>query len=286
VMTQTRTNARRMVERLSQRWRSDPTVLIIGAQRAGTSYVWEALQRHDEVGMSKQKEVHYFTLRFDRGYQWYKSNFPVRSPDRTHAGEATPYYLFHPLAAKRAAQTLPWAKVIVLLRDPVDRAFSHYRHNIRLGIETLSPVAAFAAEGDRLRGEEERIQADPMYCSYNYQHFSYFRRGLYAEQLDRWYNGFPTESIWVGESEMLFARPDETIGSICDFLGISRRVEIPVGSRNDTAPLDIPAALAETLRAQYTEANARLRSLIGKKFLWLDESQSCVASESEVKPCH
>ena len=92
-------------------------------------------------------------------------------------GEATPYYLFHPHAAGRLAELIPHAKLIVLLRDPVTRALSHYQHNLAMRCESLSFEEAIQAEPERLAGELEKMMNDPAYYSYNHQQYSYLARG-------------------------------------------------------------------------------------------------------------
>jgi hypothetical protein len=100
-------------------------------------------------------------------------------------GEATPSYAYYPHALRRIAETVPEAKLILLLRDPVERAFSHYKHAKRLGKEELSFEEAISAEGERLRGEEEKLLEDDTYNSFPYMYQSYLRRGHYAEQVER-----------------------------------------------------------------------------------------------------
>src|SRR4051794_20653441 len=152
-----------------------PTFLIIGGQRCGSTSLFSYLARHPAVGRSRGKEVHFFTLEYERGLAWYRSHFPTRltvASTRRRlgvdmiAGEATPYYLFHPLAPYRVQAVLPEARLIAVLRDPVDRAYSHYQHEVALGVETLGFAEAVEAESDRLDGEEDRIEQDPRYVSF------------------------------------------------------------------------------------------------------------------------
>ncbi|MEJ2557594.1 MAG: sulfotransferase domain-containing protein, partial [Anaerolineae bacterium] len=117
-----------------------PDFLIIGAQKCGTDSLFRYLGGHPCIKLASSKEAHYFDLKFDKGINWYRSHFPLipykysvkrlRKQDLI-TGEATPYYLFHPHAPGRAAAIVPHVKLIVLLRNPADRAYSHYNHEVK-----------------------------------------------------------------------------------------------------------------------------------------------------------
>jgi hypothetical protein len=132
------------------------------------------------------------------------------------SGEASPYYLFHPHVPGRVAEHLPGVKLIALLRDPVQRAYSHYQHEVAGGFETLSFEEAIEAEPARLAGETERLLAEPLYNSFAHQHHSYVARGHYAEQLDRWRPLFGDGQLLMLSSERFFADPGRTFGRVLD----------------------------------------------------------------------
>ena len=134
-----------------------PDFLGIGTQKGGTTYLHRLLQQHSQVFLAHPKEVHYFSLHQNRGLDWYADHFAEASIEQ-HCGEVTPYYLFHSLAAERIQAAIPSVKLIVLLRDPVERALSQYFHSRRLGLETLELEAAFAAESERLADADETLQ--------------------------------------------------------------------------------------------------------------------------------
>lgn len=137
-----------------------PDFLIIGAQRCGTISFYRLLCQHPLVEGAARKEVHYFDLHFQKGEEWYRSFFPEAEREDRVTGESSPYYIFHPLSAERAARLVPGARLIVLLRNPVDRAYSHYQHGLRRGYETLPTFEqALEAEPGRLAGEREKILA-------------------------------------------------------------------------------------------------------------------------------
>lgn len=199
-----------------------PDFIIIGAQKAGTTSLFGYLSEHPNIAPALAKEVHYFDYNYGRGEGWYRAHFPTvwsrwRGEFRL-TGEASPYYLFYPHAAWRAHQLAPRAKLLVLLRNPVERAYSHYHHQVRFGVEPLTFEQAIEQEPARLVGEYEEILADPEYYSFNYQNYSYLARGMYANQLSQWFKYFPREQFLILPSEPFYANPGETFARVLDFL--------------------------------------------------------------------
>ena len=126
-------------------------MILLGAQRAGTTSIHSHLGKHPGVYLSKTKEIHYFDNYQEQGLGWYRSHFPTRGwvEGRSRElgyekviGEGTPYYLFHPEVPSRIHEAIPSARLVVLLRNPVDRALSHFRHERRNGSENLMLVSA------------------------------------------------------------------------------------------------------------------------------------------------
>jgi hypothetical protein len=163
-----------------------PRFIIIGAQRCGTTSLYSYLIGHPYVASALQKEIHFFDLNFKKGVSWYRTQFPQLGEQGFITGEGSPYYIFHPHVPKRIFDTVPRAKLILLLRNPVDRAYSHYHHEVKLGVEPLSFEDAIDREEERLHGQGEKIIADESYYSFNHQHYSYLCRGVYAYQLTVW----------------------------------------------------------------------------------------------------
>ncbi|MDQ3973499.1 MAG: sulfotransferase, partial [Actinomycetota bacterium] len=201
---------------------------------------------------------------------WYRTHFPLRAGRHGRVTfEATPHYLFHPLAPARAARLLPDARFVVLLRDPVERAISHYELQTRTGVERLDFAAAIAAEPARLAGEVERLRADPAYPAAALHHYSYLARGRYAEQLAAWLRHFPPERLHVVRSEDLFAEPAATYRGILSFLGLSEWLPARFPNYSDTpAPRPDRRAERALLAGVFSDANARLAELVGRDFGW------------------
>jgi len=200
-----------------------PRLIIPGAMKAGTTSLFEYLRGHPGLAASFEKEIHFFDMHYDRGPGWYAGQFPG---PRAGAGsgplpfESSPYYLFEPRVPARIRDLVPDVKLVVLLRDPVARAFSHYHNNRRLGREPLSFEDAIQAEDERLAGEEERLLADPRAVSLVHKRYSYLRRGRYAEQLVRWRACFPAEQILVVDAGRLFTDPRSVVAEVLEFLAV------------------------------------------------------------------
>ena len=248
--------------------RALPSFLIIGTQKGGTTSLHAYLAQHPDVGEPVIKEIQYFSLNYPRGEGWYRTHFPVAGRGRV-TFEATPYYLFHPGVPRRAAETIPDAKLISLLRDPVGRAHSHHNHQVDMGFEPLDFETAIAREPERLAGEEERMAADPRYRSFAHQHFSYVSRGRYAEQLERWYAHFPAEQILVMPSEDLFADPAATLHRVQDWLGLSRHTPETLSARGARRYSSMETALRDELRGHFAADSARLEGLTGVRLPWV-----------------
>jgi hypothetical protein len=210
-----------------------PSFLIVGAQRGGTTTLHRALMQHPAILLPARfhKEVHFFDKNYHKGTSWYRSRFPLqiratRLSERLGvpiaAGESTPYYMFHPDVPRRIATLLPDIKIIVLLRDPVERAYSQHAHEVANGFEIEPFERAIDLERERLAGEAEKLVSDPVYISFAHQHYSYLARGEYATQLAELSRRFQRENLLVLESQALFAEPQITYYRVTDFLGLPR----------------------------------------------------------------
>jgi hypothetical protein len=225
-----------------------PEFLIIGGQRCGTTSLYRYLAGHPSVRAATGKELQFLSLHHGRGLRWYRAHFPVR-PAGVLSFEASPYYLFDPAAPARAAALLPDTRFIALLRDPVERAYSHYLHSRAYGVEPLSFADALDAEPARLAtgGHTARRQ------------FSYVARGRYAGQLSRWFAAVGRDRVLVIRTEHL----NDRYGEILDFLGLHR---VPAPDRRHTRRRDdapgLPPDLRERLTAEFAADRARLADLL------------------------
>jgi sulfotransferase family protein len=254
--------------------RMPPDFLLIGAQRSGTTSLYRYLAEHPCVAPALvSKGVHYFSTGYGHGRSWYRGHFPTvayrglhRALRRTPlvTGEASPYYLFHPLAPERVALELPDVKLIALLRDPVSRAYSQFQHEREGGFEPLGTFEeAVDAEPERLAGEEERIVSDPTYQSFAHQHFTYLSRGRYVEQLRRWWTRVPRERLLVLRAEDMFGDLEGTYARVLEFLGLPGRGVQRQTAYNATRSEPMAPATKERLRAIFASSTDELARELG-----------------------
>ena len=268
-----------------------PSFLIIGAQRAGTTSLFHYLLQHPDVVGPRGgdeavwwvKETHFFDEKYSKGPDWYRSFFPLQATRERRrkrgedllAGEATPYYMFHPAVPARVAATIPDVRLIALLRDPVERAYSHYQMMVRTGREKLPFEEAIAAEPERLAGVEEALLLDVEQRlpsghrkHHHHRHRAYVGRGLYADQLERWFEYFPREQLLAVQTEELLARPEETYAEVLDFLGLRewKLEDFEIRNKKPYTPIepDVRARLEEV----FAEPNERLERLLARTFDW------------------
>jgi hypothetical protein len=251
-----------------------PDFIIIGAARSGTTHLLGQLNAHPNV-LAGPRETHFFdSHRYTYGLAWYRLRFPaVRERRRAQAvgldpvltGESSPSYLSHPVAPSRVARGVPAAKLLVLLRDPAERAASHWAWCLRQCGETRTFREAVEAEiGPRGDGAGLRIPPrkrvnDPLVV----------RRGVYRPQLERWLTHFPRDRLMVIQSERWFLDPPGVMAEVCDYLDLPRQERLPRVMRNRNKPHDPfdPEVLAR-LREFYRPYNDDLADYLGMAFDW------------------
>jgi hypothetical protein len=270
--------AARTAGRLTSTARMTPGFLIIGGQRCGTTSMYRTLRTHPGVlPPVLHKGVHYFDTSYPRGMDWYRAHFPLeataarieqRTGTRPLTFESSPYYMFHPLAAERIARDLPGVKVVVLLRDPVERAYSAHAHELARGFETEDFETALALEEERLAGEAERIVADPGYNSPSHQHHGYLQRGRYAEHLERLESVFGRDRVHVVDSHRFFTEPEPVYDGVLQFLGLPH-TGYPAFERHNARPRSpMEPALRARLEAHFAPHDDRLGAWLGRPVSW------------------
>jgi len=190
-----------------------PNFLIVGAQKAGTTSLYYYLKEHPEICMSRKKEVHFFSVEenFNKGNSWYEKQFK-HCAEKKAVGEASPLYLYLPYVPQRIYDYNPNMKLIFVLRNPVERAWSHYWHMRRMGRENRVFEQA-------LQEEERRIQKN-FSCGRRY---SYKDRGKYIEQINRFLKYFPREQMFFIISKELKNEPEKVLKDLYHFLGIEEK---------------------------------------------------------------
>lgn len=258
-----------------------PDFLVIGTKRGGTTSLWRYLLEHPLVPRLfpawNTKTSHYFEDTFARGEAWYRSHFPTerhrRALERRHGGptrvgEAAPLYMFHPLAPARVAELIPAVRLIVLLRDPVERAYSHWKERRTEGVEPLGFAEALAAEEERTAGERAKLIADPTYVSNAYDWYSYRARGRYLEHLEPWLVRFDREQLLILPSETLYREPAGTYARVLDFLGLPAHRLDRYEVFNDRRSSAMDDAVRDELTRYYVPHNRALAARLGMSFDW------------------
>jgi Sulfotransferase domain len=186
--------------------------ILAGAQKSGTTALHYFLSRHPDITMGKKQEIHFFDndalFVSEPDYELLHKHYPPLAPSSI-AGDCTPSYLYHEPAAERIWNYNPKIKLLVLLRNPVDRAFAHWNMQRYRGRE---PLDFF----DAVREEQMRITGAP---ATEARRFAYVARGFYGQQLERFFKFFPREQVKVVKFEDFKGNQRETLASILSFLG-------------------------------------------------------------------
>jgi hypothetical protein len=270
---------------------SRPAFLIIGAQKGGTVALRKYLARHQNIVPAKQKEIGYFDqdISYRRGNRWYHSHFPLphRLGRRGVTFEATPEYLYYPKAAQRIFSYDPALRLIVLLREPIERAFSAWNMFRTLRYEQPDYLRAILPECDPVLRESisqmlsgdsfpefdqaVRDEIDGTLSGSAALEPSFVRRGLYHEQLLRYLKCFSREQILVLDSARLKRELGNVLPEVIQFLGLPEYAALPVD-----LPLfhvgqyeqQIAASTRGFLREFYQPHNDQLYELLGRDFGW------------------
>jgi hypothetical protein len=244
-----------------------PDFLVIGGKKCGTTFFYHLLSQHPYIEPAASKELHYFSALYEQeDTEWYRHCFPaprIKDGRRTITGEATPYMPYSP-APKNVARIAPRARLIALLRNPVDRTYSDYQMMARRGQESRSFEEAIGLGGATGAEKEVRpLDEDSKYLS----------RSVYVDHLMRWSEYFPREQMLVLKSEDFFERPQEILELTFDFLGLPgwefEALEIVPKRRNAGDYARGMDPLIERRLEEYFEPhNKRLYEFLGVDYGW------------------
>ena len=258
-------------------WKSRalPDFIIIGTQKAGTTSLYAYLCQHPQILSPASKETHFFDGdilpgedKFEKGEPWYRSHFPRKSTlgiDKK-TFEATPFYLFNPLVPKRIFDLIPKVKLIVLLRNPTERAISHFFLEQRKKRESLPILEAMMAEDSRL----ESIIKKKEYRDKAFRYYTYKSRGLYKEQIERYFDYFSRKQILIIDSEKLSTDTNNTLKKVFEFLDVNTKISINNLAKHNVAQnkTQVEPEVYEYLNNYFRPRNEELYKLIGKDFGW------------------
>ena len=243
-----------------------PDFLVAGAMKAGTTTLYAMLDQHPAVYVSTPKELHFFDRHFKRGPEWYAEQF-TPGPEHAIVGEATPMYMADPLYRERMHSTLPDARILIILREPASRAYSHYWMMRAKGIEDLETFEAGLAAEDGRWETCETLREKWWYA--------YHRRGHYSEQIRAVEKDYGRDRMHVMLFEDLIAAPQEQMRQVFDFLGVDSAVADSVelvhkksSKRALKSQKGYPPMAEETrrsLREYYAPHNADLEAWLGRE---------------------
>jgi hypothetical protein len=246
-----------------------PNFIIVGVDKGGTTSLFYQLAEHPQIVPPVRfpqweggKEIHYFSYYYSRGLGWYRANFPELSPGQI-TGEASGTYLSSPAAPERIHAVLPRVKLIALLRNPIERAFSHFKHWVREGKDDLR---TFDGVIDRELAGTIGDRWDPL-------EWAYLGKGVYVQHLKRWHRYFDREQLMIIKSEDLFSRPQAVLEEVTDFLEIERYRPANADRVYNEAPdaqsgWQIDPKLRARLAEYFQPYNRDLYEYLGRDFAW------------------
>ena len=249
--------------------RPGPDFLLIGAMKAGTTSLFDYICQHPRILPPEQKELHYYDRTIYDGdtLDDYLRRFPSKAEDQL-SGEATPYYLRHPHCPAWIKRDFPDVRLMAILRNPTDRAYSHYNQRFTKGKEHRDFQQIIAEEDDAVRAEWQAVCDDPELAPRVSKQNSYLSRSRYAEQLEAWFECFPREQMLVLFSEELSAQPEQEMKRVFDHLGIDS-VSVDTAQRRNVRKYDpMPAETRALLDSYFAQDRARLADMLGITLPW------------------
>lgn len=246
-----------------------PNFLLIGSMKSGSTTLHHYINNHPNVIHPSIKEVHYFDYYFGSNL-WYRSNFPkknemIKNGVSCLTCDSTPQYLFHPLAPKRIFNLLPKIKILCVLRNPIDRAFSHYNHNVRNGNETYSFEDAIFKRNEKLEQEHQNLISNNDCDIVFYERYNYLNLGKYADQLSEWFKFFPKDQFFICKTEDLSS---DMLMKAYEFLNLPNFDPGKINSLNTGKYGIMKSSTREKLIKFYEPENSKLSTLLNIPINW------------------
>ena len=247
---------------------AEPSFIIIGPMKTATSALYEYINKHPQVLPCIEKEVHFFSNnnKYPHGKDWYIAHFPlIPEGEQFITGEASPGYIVNNVQ-QRVFEMFPQIKPIALIRDPVDRAFSHYQHNVKHGFERRSFEDAISSELEVLKSVENPAEAAKKWKWG--VHPGYLLIGFYYYFLKQWLDIFPREQFLIINNQDLLVDPSATMKQVFKFLGLPEHLEAnyPKYYAGSYAPIE--EEMRQTLSNVFRPHNLKLEEYLNLDLKW------------------
>jgi len=279
---------------LTGKFRMAPNFVVVGARKAGTTSLYNYLVQHPNVLPALMKELHFFTNFYENGERWYRGNFPMQLEQwlfekagrrRVITGEATPNYYYDPQTPARIRAMCPDAKLILILRDPISRAYSDYNHDVRHGRftrEELSFDTIVDREIEFLSGTGRDLFKRPEAFRIVNTHCRHLARGLYGRHLRFWYDAYSRDQILVMRGEDLYKAPQAAFSRVLDFLELPAFELKSYEAHNSNSYKPMSAEARGRLTEFFAPYNRELYDLLGEDLCWEAKSLKVEAQASGV----
>jgi len=273
----------KLYRKMTSRLRSLPDFIIIGVGRAGTTALYSYLIQHPSIVAASTDnnesvaDLHFFEYMISNNIQWYKSHFPIlfsKSKNQKNSfitGEYTSTYIYHPDVPKRIFNLLPKIKLIVILRNPIDKAYSTYQQQFRFGEYTTSFEDTVNAEFRRINLNKDFPELNSN--NYDFENFvaqNIIRHGIYADYLETWLKIFDRKQILILNSEDLKNSTKETLHRVFHFLNVSNYDIANTSQVNVGKYPPINKITRKKLIEFFKPHNQRLNKLLDTEFDWDD----------------
>ncbi|MGD1808313.1 tetratricopeptide repeat-containing sulfotransferase family protein [Dapis sp. BLCC M126] len=245
---------------------SAPNFIVIGVKKGGTTSIYHYLIQHPQILPTIKKEIDFWSFYFHRGLDWYRAHFPA-IPDSENflTGEASPSYFDAPDTPTRLFHFFPKIKLIVLLRNPVDRTISNYYHEVRSKAENMSVEEVINSKLEKLIKISSSLVNEKDY--WNYQG-DYIASSVYLDWLKKWLNIFPREQLLILPSEEFYSDPKTTMKQVFNFLGLPDYQIQDYPKLNAGSYSSISESVRQKLSDYFQLHNQRLEEYLGMKFNW------------------
>ena len=250
-----------------------PNFLCIGAPKSGTTSLYDVLKQHKDVFLPKFKEPHFFDSNksWNKGVAWYQASYYSKASHQC-VGDFTPTYLSNSLAPGRIQKVLGnQVKFVVILRNPIDRAYSHYQMEVSSGNEKLSFDKAIDEEKNRISLDMEKMNADENFYSVNFYRKSYLTRGIYVDQIKRWFKYFPRNQFLIIQSEDLYSDTSKIYSDVLNFLNLPKFELDSFKAHRMRKYSEISTETRKKLVDYFKPYNKQLYELLNRNFNWENE---------------